>query len=62
MSNAPIIVDTNTKIDLSLFFMIAVRPVIKAIIPEANPANIGKDTPGLATISSGIVFPAGTDS
>lgn len=37
-------------------------PVKKAAIPQTNPVNIDKATPGLAIISCSIVFPAKTDS
>jgi hypothetical protein len=41
--------------------MIATSPVIKAEIPEANPASIESAKAGLLTISASIVSPAGTD-
>ena len=37
-------------------------PVKKAVIPQINPVDIDKATPGLTIISCSIVFPAGTNS
>ena len=56
------IVAKNTKTGLSLFFIIAISPTIKAVIPEAKPESIDSPIPGLIAISLKIVSPAETDA
>ena len=61
MSAAPTMVEIKTDIARSFCLMIAKSPVIKAEIPEANPASIVSAKAGLLAISANIVSPAGTD-
>lgn len=61
MNTAPTMAAIKTDIARSFCLVIAMSPVIKADIPEANPPSIVSARAGLLAISANIVSPAGTD-